>query len=171
MFYSDSHQCMRETEDRSVAATLKDILLAPERREVVVAELQTLVDNEVAAKGGMSGLAVKGSFAVVRRFKSGFIPHAINAMLPEFAHKLQPYYSRYDPATDGTLSDYLVANSSAVSDVLLGVADGRARKSGHETVKKAYQKLRPQAKKHVEHALPALGDLIERHAKAVDAAA
>jgi gamma-glutamyl:cysteine ligase YbdK (ATP-grasp superfamily) len=92
-------------------------------------------------------------------------------MLPEFAHKLQLYYARYEPARDGSLASFLVANSSAVSDVLLGVADGRARKSGHETVKKAYQKLRPQAKKHVEHALPALGDLIERYAKAVDAAA
>jgi uncharacterized protein DUF6918 len=154
-----------------VAATLKDILLAPERREAVVADLQVLVDEEVASKSGMSGFAVKGSFAVVKKFKSGFIPHAIDQMLPEFAHKLQPYYARYDPARDGSLGSFLVANSSAVSDILLGVADSRARKSGHETVKKAYQKLRPQAKKHVEHALPALGDLIERYAKAVDAAA
>jgi hypothetical protein len=154
-----------------VAATLIEILLAPERRQTIVSELQTLVDDEVSAKGGMSGFAVKGSFAVVKRFKSGFIPHAINQMLPEFAHKLQPYYAKYDPARDGSLSDYLVANASAVSDVLLQVADGRARKSGHETVKKAYQKLRPQAKKHVEHALPALGNLIERHARAIDAAA
>lgn len=154
-----------------MAATLKEILLAPERREAVVADLQTLVNEEVAGKGGMSGLAVKGSFAVVKKFKSGFVPHAIDQMLPEFAHRLQPYYSRYDPTRDGSLGAYLVANSSAVSDILLSVADSRARKSGHETVKKAYQKLRPQAKKHVEHALPALGDLLERHAKAVDAAA
>jgi hypothetical protein len=154
-----------------VPATLKDILIAPERREAVVADLQVLVDNEVASKSGMSGFAVKGSFAVVKKFKSGFIPHAIDQMLPEFAHKLQPYYSRYEPTRDGSLGDFLVKNSSAVSDILLGVADSRARQSGHETVKKAYLKLRPQAKKHVEHALPALGDLIERHAKAVDAAA
>jgi hypothetical protein len=139
-----------------VAATLKDILLAPERRELVVADLQALVDTEVSSVSGMSGFAVKGSYAVVKKFKSGFVPHAINQMLPEFAHKLQPYYSQYDPARDGSLSSYLVANNSAISDVLLQVADGRARKSGHETVKKAYQKLRPQAKKHVEHALPAL---------------
>jgi hypothetical protein len=154
-----------------VAATLTDILVAPERRAAVVTDLQALVDQEVAAKSGMSGLAVKGSFAVVKRFKSGFIPNAIDQMLPEFAHKLQPTYSRYDPARDGSLATFLVANASSVSDILLGVADGRARKSSHETVKKAYQKLRPQAKKHVEHALPALGDLIERHAREVDSAA
>ncbi len=81
-----------------MAATLKDILLAPDCRPAVVSDLQTLVDQEVASKTGMSGIAIKGSFAVVKRVRSGFIPHAIDQMLPEFAHKLQPYYERYDPA-------------------------------------------------------------------------
>ncbi len=151
------------TEVGSVAATLKEILLAPERRGAVVADLQTLVDREVASKSGLSGMAVKGSFAVVKKVKAGFIPHAIDQMLPELAHKLQPYYAKYDPASDGSLSTYLVTNSSAVSDVLLAVADGRARRSSHEAAKKAYQKLRPQAKKHVEVAMPALGAVIEQH--------
>jgi uncharacterized protein DUF6918 len=171
MIYSDTRPNPPVTEGPAVAATLKDILLAPERRPAVVSDLQGLVDNEVATKSGMSGFAVKGSFAVVKKVKSGFIPHAIDQMLPEFAHKLQPYYARYEQTRDGSLANYLVSNSSAVSDILLGVADGRARKSGHETVKKAYQKLRPQAKRHVEHALPALGDLIERYARQVDTAA
>ena len=150
-------------------ATLKQILLAPERRTTVVSDLQTLLDQEVASKTGMSGLAIKGSFAVVKKVRAGFIPHAINQMLPEFAQRLQPYYGRYNPATDGSLASYLTANESAVADVLLAVADGRARQSRHETVKRAYQKLRPQAKKHVEHALPPLGALIEQHANAADA--
>lgn len=147
-----------------MAATLKDILLAPERRPAVVADLQRLVDEEVSNKGGMSGLAIKGGYAVVKKVKSGFVPHAIDQMLPDFAHRLQPYYASYDADRDGALRNHLVANQSAVSDVLLAVADGRARRSSHETVKKAYQKLRPQAKKHVEHALPALGDLVEKYA-------
>lgn len=152
-----------------MAATLKQILLAPERRDAVVADLQALVDREVASKSGLSGLAVKGSFAVVKKVKAGFVPQAINSMLPEVAHKLQPYYAKYDPAVDGTLSTYLVANAPGVSDVLLAVADGRARNSSHESAKKAYQKLRPQAKKHVELAMPGLGAVIEQHLKDVDA--
>jgi hypothetical protein len=151
-----------------VAATLKQVLLAPERRGPVVADLQALLDREVAGKTGMSGLAIKGSFAVVKKVRSGFVPHAIDQMLPEFAHKLQPYYAKYDPATDGTLADYLSANDSAVADVLLAVADGRARRSSHETVKRTYLKLRPQAKNHVEHALPALGAVIQQYAEAAE---
>lgn len=152
-----------------VAATLKQILLAPERRDAVVADLQSLVDREVASKSGLSGLAVKGSFAVVKKVKTGFVPQAINSMLPEVAHKLQPIYAKYDPAVDGSLSSYLTAHASGVSDVLLGVADARARSSSHESAKKAYQKLRPQAKKHVELAMPGLGVVIEEHLKDVDA--
>jgi hypothetical protein len=151
-----------------VAATLKQVLLAPERRKAVVADLQTLVDREVAGKSGMSGLAIKGSFAVVKKVRAGFVPQAINAMLPEFAHRLQPYYDKYDPATDGSLPDFLAANQSAVADVMLAVADGRARRSRHETAKRAYQKLRPQAKKHVISALPQLGALIEKYARAAE---
>lgn len=151
-----------------MAATLKQILLAPERRAAVVEDLQSLVDQEVAATSGMSGLAIKGSFAVVKKVRAGFVPHAINQMLPEFAHRLQPYYAKYHPATDGTLSNYLSSNESVIADVLLAVADGRARNSRHESVKRAYLKLRPQAKKHVMHALPALGSLLERHAKAAE---
>lgn len=151
-----------------MAATLKQILLAPDRREAVVRDLQALVDREVASKSGLSGLAVKGSFAVVKKVKAGFVPQAIDSMLPEVAHKLQPYYAKYDPAVDGSMSSYLTANSSGVSDMLLAVADGRARRSSHESAKKAYQKLRPQAKKHVELAMPALGSVIEQHLKAAD---
>jgi uncharacterized protein DUF6918 len=154
-----------------MAATLKQILLAPERRPAVVADLQALLDQEVAGKSGMSGLAIKGSFAVVKKVRAGFIPHAIDQMLPEFAHRLQPHYAKYDPATDASLGSFLAANESAVADVLLAVADGRARASRHETVKRAYQKLRPQAKKHVEHALPPLGALIERYAHDAETAA
>lgn len=152
-----------------MAATLKQILLAPGQRPLIVNDLQALVDKEVATTSGMSGLAIKGSYAVVKKVRAGFVPHAIDQMLPEFAHRLQPYYARYNPATDGSLGNFLVANQSAVADVLLAVADGRARRSRHGSVKRAYQKLRPQAKKHVEHALPPLGDLIEQHARTVEA--
>ena len=153
-----------------MAVTLKQILLAPQRRQTVVSDLQELVDHEVSGTSGMSGLAVKGSYAVVKKVKQGFVPHAINQMLPEFVQRLQPYYAQYDPATDGSLEDFLTARSAEISDILLSVSDRRARMSQHETVKRAYRKLRPQAQKHVQSALPSLAGVIERHARAAEAA-
>jgi len=39
--------------------TLKDLLLAPAKRPAVVKDCVQLVDAEVAAKGGLAGMALK----------------------------------------------------------------------------------------------------------------
>ena len=55
------------------------------------------------------------------------------------------------------LSSALLASKSRVADALLGVTDRRAAKSSHRTLRKAYEKLRPIAKGHVEEAIPGIG--------------
>lgn len=143
--------------------SLEAILLTAERRPVVVSDLVRLVSAEVAGKSGPSGLALKAGYSTIRRTRRGFVPNAINRMLPNFTKRLDRYYEEYDPARHGSLPEYLVANSSAVADLLLGVADSGARRTRAEAARKIYLKLRPQAKKHVEQALPRLGTLLERH--------
>lgn len=146
-----------------MAESLKNVLLDPSRRSAVVADLATLVDAEVSDKGGVSGLAVKGGYSVLKKINGRFVPDAIDSMLDDFVHRVEPYYAEYTAAPSGSLADHLVANSAAVADSLLGVTDDRAGGSRRESVKKVYNKLRPQAQKHVEEALPRLGDLIAKH--------
>lgn len=150
-----------------MASTLKDILLDPSRRPAVVADVARLVDAEVSDKSGVSGMAVKGGYAVLKKINSNFVPDAIDSMLDNFVARIEPFYADYVAGQGGSLADYLTANSSDVADALLGVTDDRAAASHRESVKKVYAKLRPQAKKHVEEALPRLGELIQRHAAAV----
>jgi hypothetical protein len=52
-----------------------------------------------------------------------------------------------------------------VADALLGITDRRAQRAKNQLVKGTYEKLRGQAKKHVETAVPRLGELFERHAR------
>lgn len=144
--------------------SLKAILLDPSRRPAVVADLHQLVDAEVGDKGGVSGLAVKGGYSVLRKINARFVPDAIDGMLDDFVQRVEPFYAEFSAAPTGTLAQHLVANSDAVADALLGVTDDRAAGSRRESVKKVYGKLRPQAKKHVEEALPRLGDVIAKHA-------
>ena len=59
---------------------------------------------------------------------------------------------------------HLQSNSSRVADALLSITDARARNAKNQMVKGAYEKLRGQAKKHVEAAVPRLGELFDRHA-------
>jgi hypothetical protein len=146
--------------------TLKQILLDPSRRPQVVTDLTTLVDAEVSEKSGVSGLAVKGGYAVLKKMNSAFIPDAIDGMLDAFVDRAEPFYSDFCTNETGSLADYFAGRREEVADALLGVTDDRAAASQRESVKKVYRKLRPSAQKHVEEALPRLADVIERYAPA-----
>jgi hypothetical protein len=148
----------------AVAQTLQDTLLQPGKRPQVVTDCEKLIDEEVAAKGGLSGLAIKGAFAMVKAVKPGMIHESVDALLDDFVARLQPFYAEWQANSGGKgVADYFVSRSSAVADALLGITDERAARSKNSTLKKAYEKLRPQGKKNVEEAVPRLGRLIERH--------
>ena len=139
-------------------------------RDKVIEDCCHLVDHQVKAKGGLSGIAIKGVYATVNTFKKGFVPSDVNAMLDEWLGKLQPYYDKWTGAGGGSYSEYLIARSDDVAEDLLLVTDARAAKSEHGTIKKLYEKNRASAKKNVIEAVPELAKLIEKHLAAADQA-
>ncbi|MHB8419315.1 MAG: DUF6918 family protein [Myxococcales bacterium] len=143
--------------------TLSDKLLSPAARPQVVADCVRLVDEEVASKSGISGLAIKGAYAVVKAVKGGIIPEVIDGLLPSFAEKLEPTYQAW-LAGEGPLPEYLGARAPQVAEALLAITDERAQQSKNPTLRKAYEKLRPTGKKNVEQAVPRLGRLLATHA-------
>ncbi len=148
-------------------ADLKSVLTDPSRRQQVVRDAEALLDAEVDSKSGLSGLAIKGAFKVVKSFKPGIIPDTIDGLLDDFATRLDPFYQ--DHATKGagrSIPDYLTSRKGEIADALLAITDDRARKTRHASLKGAYERLRPEAKKHVEAAVPGVGRLIEKHARA-----
>jgi hypothetical protein len=143
---------------------LKDILLEAGKRPRVVTDCEKLIDEEVASKGGLSGLAVKGAFAMVKAVKPGMIHEAVDGLLDSFVERIESFYVDFQANSGGKkLPDYLTRRSGEVADALLGITDERAARSKNSTLRKAYEKLRPQGKKHVEDAMPRLGRLIETH--------
>ncbi len=144
--------------------SLADILLADSKKNAVIDDCVQLIDAEVGDKGGLSGLAIKAGYGVVKGVKPGFIRHAVSDMLPEFAKALDPLYEEAKSKNRG-VSDYLAENSSRVADALLTITDAKAQKSKSGAVKGTYEKLRGTAKKNVEQAVPRLGKMIERHSK------
>jgi hypothetical protein len=151
-----------------VTHNLETILTDPTRRPAVVADLNELVGQEVKDKGGMSGAAVKLGYQTVSKIRPGVVPAAVDRMLPQFAGALQPFYAEYRAASGSDFGTYLAGRPEA-ADALLGVTDRRAESSSSDALKKAYSKLRPNARKNVEEALPRLGTLIDKHAAAVGA--
>ena len=148
-----------------MADTLREILLDPSRRPAVVKDLHQLVDAEVSDKGGVSGMAVKGGYAVLKKINAGFVPETIDNMLESFVERAEPFYADFQATGGGSLADYFESRRSEISDALLGVSDARAAASQRDSVKKVYGKMRPQAQKHVEEALPRLAGVIESHAR------
>ena len=147
--------------------SLADKLTKPPQREVTVNDCVALIDAEVKSKGGLSGAAVKVGYGVVKTVKPRFVSEVIDGLLDEFVEKLAPFYEDWSKAANGrTFASYLTSRKDAASEALLAVTDGRAKVAKNGSVKKMYEKMRPSAKRHVEEALPRLGDLVERKAKA-----
>lgn len=147
-----------------MADTLKEILLDSSRRPAVVSDLENLVDQEVSDKSGVSGAVIKTGFAAVKKIKPGIIGSAVDSLLDDFAATLEPFYADFKGKGGGDFGAYLSSRGSEAADALLSVTDARAEKSTRDSIKKVYNKLRPNGKKNVEEALPRLGQLIDKHA-------
>ncbi|MEV0948078.1 hypothetical protein [Rhodococcus sp. NPDC049939] len=146
-----------------MVAALNETLLDESRIPAVIADVQTLIDEEVSDKSGASGLALKGGYATVKKLGPTIVPAAIEGLLPEFVTKLEPYWQAFAASGESAFSEYLVARGDEVADSLLGVTDERIENSERTAIKKVYSTLRPSAKKNVIEALPRLGVLVQKH--------
>jgi hypothetical protein len=138
---------------------LSELLLLPGKRPAVVKDCVSLVDSEVAAKGGLSGIAIKGAYAVVKAVKPGIINEAVDRLLEDFVGRLEPFYTESPTG----FAAHLEKNSTRVAEALLGVTDSRIERANNGTIKKAYEKLRPSAMKHVQSAVPGIGRVVQKH--------
>jgi hypothetical protein len=147
-----------------MAATLQEILLAPDIQPKVIADCQTLIEEEVSEKSGVSGATVKLAYKTVKTFAPGHIRHMVKSLLPELADKLEPYWADFTASGGSEFGDYLAKRGNEVAEALLSVTDARAARSSRPTIIKAYKAVRGGAVKHVEAALPRVGDLVLKYA-------
>lgn len=141
--------------------TLTSRLLADKsKRPRILTDCERLIEDEVGSKSGFTGLAIKGAYKVVCSVKPGVIRESLDGLLDDFVRRLEPFYAQHrdlgasDPKQFG---DYLSKRPGEVADALLGITDDRAKRAKNNTLKGAYDKMRPQAKKHVEEAVPRVG--------------
>lgn len=135
------------------------------KRPQVLSDCERIIDEEVKDKGGISGLAIKGAYKIVCAIKPGVIREVMDGLLDDFVRRLEPFYEQHRAAgKDGkAFADTLLSQKGSVADALLGITDDRAKKANNATMKSAYEKLRPQAKKHVEDALPRVARTLSRY--------
>lgn len=143
---------------------LKNLIAKPEDRQAVISDCVALVNSEVDSKTGFSGAAVKMAFAVVKALKPKILEELVDGLLDEFVAALEPFYAKYQEAqSSDKLEKYLRPQSSQVAEALLSITDRRAQKSTTKVLVKAYEKLRPKGKVHVEEAVPGIGRVLDKH--------
>jgi len=147
-----------------MAPTLHDMLLTPAVHPQVVADCRALIDQELAAKSGISGTAVKVAYKAVTTFAPGYYQEMIELMLPDMAEALQPYWADFSASGGADFGDYLAKRPEEVSQALLSVTDKMAAEGKRAVILKAYGAVRGGAGKHIEAALPNLGAMIQKYA-------
>jgi len=142
--------------------TLLELLGGPAKRGAIIDDSLHVLDAEVDSKGGLGGIAIKGAYKIVKGISPEFLRSVVDHLLDDFLNALDPIYQ--EAVQRGVNPrQHLTSNPSRVADALLAITDARAGRAKNQVVKKTYEKLRDGAKKHVEAAVPRLGELFGRH--------
>jgi hypothetical protein len=145
-------------------ASLSDILLADDMKRKVVDDACRLIEDEVRAKRGMSGLAIKAGYKTFKRFKPGALQMAVHGLLDEFAVAADPFYQDHVASgKTGSVAQTMVPRKREMADALLVITDRRGQRFDNRVIKKAYFKLRPTAQRATEDAIPGVCRLIDRY--------
>ncbi|MEB3211183.1 MAG: hypothetical protein VKL39_07505 [Leptolyngbyaceae bacterium] len=131
-------------------------------RTSIAKDCAGLIDDQVAAKSGMGGLALKATYGMVKGVGKEYIPGAIGRLLPDTFAALDPIWT--EGVQSGDPVDYLSQHRSRAADMILSVTDTRIEKSNNKIVRSAYNKLRKSVKNDVEASVPELAKIIHTYA-------
>jgi hypothetical protein len=142
---------------------LKDKLLETAVRPTVVVDCAALVDNEVAAKSGITGAIIKTGYKAFKAIKPTIVKEAVDHLLNDFVEVLDRYYDRFKDSGSVSFESWVKPKDAELANDLLKVTDNIMDKSDKTTLKKIYGGLRKIAEKNVAQAVPATARLIEKH--------
>lgn len=97
----------------------------PQKRPRLLSDCERLIEDEVAGKSGLTGLAIKAAYKVVCALKPGLIRESMDNLIDDFVKRLEPFYTQHrstggDPKAFG---DVLTRKKGEVADALLGITD------------------------------------------------
>ncbi|HEY9888019.1 MAG TPA: hypothetical protein V6D02_06430 [Candidatus Obscuribacterales bacterium] len=139
---------------------LSDLLQDPAVKASIVDHCTLLIDEQVAHKGGLTGMALKTAYRVVKGVGPTYVPGAIGRILPEAFKALDPIW--HEGLQQGDPVEYLIQHQARTADVILSVTDARVHKASG-VVAGAYHQLRKSVKGDVEAAVPGLANIIGNH--------
>jgi hypothetical protein len=143
---------------------LKDKISDQHTQTALVTDCVKLIDEQVAAKNGISGLALKAAYGVVKGVEPSYIPGAIERLLPEALTALDPMWN--EGIQSGDPVEHLIQNRSRTAETLLGITDAKIERTKNGVVRSSYNKLRKSVKNDVEEAVTGLAKILGTHVQA-----
>lgn len=141
--------------------TLTELLQDPALKSAVVADCVRFVEDEVAARRGLSGAALRAGYAAFQKLRPGITRAAFERLLPHFAPAMDPHWQRGCAAGDP--DRWFRDHAPEVADDLLAVTDRLATESKNRVLVRLYRSLRGHARDHVVASVPRLPPLVARH--------
>jgi hypothetical protein len=141
--------------------TLTEALADPARQERIVTDCVRLVDEQVASKGGLSGMALRKGYSVFQKVRPGIVRSAVTKLLPEMVPILDRHWR--EGLDSGDAPRHFKTHATAIADGLLSVTDRIAERSTNRVLVGLYRSLRPAAREHVAAAVPSIPAVIRSH--------
>ena len=92
----------------------------------MAADCTQLIDEQVAAKSGLSGVALKTAYKVINSLGNDYVKGAVQRLLPEALSALSPMWA--EGLEQGNPVDYLIDQRDRTADTLLNATDARIEK-------------------------------------------
>jgi hypothetical protein len=130
----------------------------------IAADCTQLIDEQVSAKSGLSGLAFKAAYGVVKGLGGDYIPGALGRLLPETLSALDPLWNEGTQGGDPVA--HLIQNSDRTADAILSATDARIERASNKLICSSYNKFRSSVKGDIVAAVPGFAQILGKHANA-----
>lgn len=144
-------------------ATLSEILLASPKREALIAGGAALLEKAIADRGGLTGMAYRTGYAMIKAAKPGAARRASTELMPGFADALNPLFAQHlqKGGSPETFGSTLLGNANTAIASMIAVADRRVEGSS-DMVRKTYARFRGNAESEVARILPDFAALLDK---------
>ncbi|HHO50973.1 MAG TPA: hypothetical protein ENK18_08900 [Deltaproteobacteria bacterium] len=141
--------------------SLEQALKEAPRRQAIVADCVRILEEEIAAKRGLGGRALRAGYAAFQSVRPGISHAAFDRLLPRFAPVIDPHWDR--ACSGGDPRAYFRSHEGEIADGLLAVTDQLAERATNRGLSRLYRSLRGRARPHVISGVQRIPELIEAH--------
>lgn len=143
--------------------SLSDILLAPEKKDLAIADFAQLLESSVSQRGGVRGMAMKTGLAMLKKARPDIMLRGARRMLPDFIAALDPLFERFQREGSSDFAGFLSRHAQEATQRIISAADRAMGASQNPTARSVYEKFRGGAEKDVTALLPDVGRLVNKY--------